>query len=436
MNMDNENNKKEEKEHNETKSLNDLVMDNLLTSLKSSNSILNSLENSNRIYDSVFKKITPSLIEIGRINNTINNSVSDLVNSLNFNYSPLYSIGKQHEIISNVILEGNKLPSITSNLNNFSALKEANRSILTFNSNYRSALEEASRSMLTSNLNYYSTLEEARKSIVNLMNNIDWFSLNERITYLTSSVLENFYLNHDDKISFAGELEKIIGECPKDIKNIFHVRFLNNLIISENLWILPRLTKNEYFELSEIDFGNDKISSYLFDDYFMNDDKIINMIKSWNITNSRKKIMNQILKNYIDEQYETVIIMLTTQIDGILIDNLDTEEIYENKKRTWIKSGKLRKILEKKIKKSSENTDDSWNLFIKKANIKFISHILKPLYAEKDFVNDDEINRNLMLHKGTINLDKEPQSNQLIAIRFFLIIDTILFMFEDLDSSF
>ena len=177
-----------------------------------------------------------------------------------------------------------------------------------------------------------------------------------------------------------------------------------------------------------------QITPHLLEKYMSHDKLIRDMIVNWDLDPSREIIMNQIFDNYLRKNYETVVMMLTTQIEGILIDNLDLKEIYGKDDVVRVNNTDLRKDLEKKMKNSLERTENPWDQFIKKANIKFILYILRPLYDSKNFIDDDEINRHLMLHKGIINLEKEPEKNQIIAIRFFLIIDTILYMFEGLNS--
>jgi len=130
--------------------------------------------------------------------------------------------------------------------------------------------------------------------------------------------------------------------------------------------------------------------------------------------------------------------MLTIQIEGILIDNLDIKKILENKQKKnkpKLYSSDLRRELESKMKLSLDNIEDSWDYFIKKSNIAFISYIMRPLYDEIDFVEDDEINRNQISHKGVINLDKEDELNQIIAIRFFILLDNVIYMIDELKKD-
>lgn len=297
-------------------------------------------------------------------------------------------------------------------------------------------IQKQTNQLQNSRLQSSLAIEQARKSMVDALTKINWPIMSQNLGYLTNytSRLFEYLLDKKTQIDFEEELLNILEESPDIIKKIFHVRFLNLLIVKENWWIFPRISKEEYMDLSILALEENQITPHLLEKYMSHDELIRAMIANWDLDPSREIIMNQIFDNYLRKNYETVVMMLTTQIEGILIDNLDLKEIYGKDDVVRVNNTDLRKDLEKKMKNSLERTENPWDQFIKKANIKFILYILRPLYDSKNFIDDDEINRHLMLHKGIINLEKEPEKNQIIAIRFFLIIDTILYMFEGLNS--
>jgi len=307
-----------------------------------------------------------------------------------------------------------------------------------------SAIEEANKTMMRTSLliNNISNqanvavkeIQKAQKLFQNINLNQIFNQYNFLINY--NSRLEQYFLDHETQIEFGAKIHEIIEGTNEEIKNIFHTIFLNKLIVSERLWILPRITKKEYKELSKMNFEENSISFKLFEKYINQPETILDIIKNWKLDPQREKIMKQVYDNYIRENYETVIIMLTTQIDGILIDNLDIQSIMENKKNNQkLTSTDLRMELEEKMKISLDNDVNSWNIFIKKTSITFISYVMKPLYNEINFQEEDKINRHQMLHKGIINLDKEQELNQIIAIRFFIMLDTILYMINELKKD-
>ena len=59
--------------------------------------------------------------------------------------------------------------------------------------------------------------------------------------------------NYNEKHDFRSKILKIINEIENnnELKNIFNADFLKVLIDENELWILPSLTKEEYFTLSK-----------------------------------------------------------------------------------------------------------------------------------------------------------------------------------------
>ena len=87
--------------------------------------------------------------------------------------------------------------------------------------------------------------------------------------------------------------------------------------------------------------------------------------------------------------------------------------------------GGLRKSLENKL--NQYTNEDSWKKFLNNANIKFISEILKPLGDKINFKEDiGQVNRNGIAHTGVVD------ANQIVALRLIFIIDTLIYITENL----
>lgn len=141
------------------------------------------------------------------------------------------------------------------------------------------------------------------------------------------------------------------------------------------------------------------------------------MIQEWNLTDIRRNIITQAYINYIYGNYEACVILLMLQIEGILKENISMKKGF----------GELRRHLEKDLNKNQ--TINPWDTFLNRANIQYIWMVLKPLGDKIDFNAEDGIvNRNNIAHVGIV------EANQLISIRFFLILDTLLYIFKSLDN--
>lgn len=270
-------------------------------------------------------------------------------------------------------------------------------------------------------------------TINEIINNIDWNIIIARYNILVNLTtnLHNYFLDSEQQFNFLTEIEKELKNYSTEIRNIFHSDLTYKLIISERLWILPRLTKEEYEELSKNELNENKVILSIYNKYLEKPEIIKEMIKKWNLRKERKIIIEQIYDNYKRENFETVVIMLTTQIEGIFRDYTNTNLF--NKKESEIGYKDMRIKLQEQLNTLSEKENNEWDKFIKKTCAIFLSYIIQPLYKEINFKEDDEeINRHLMMHTGTVNLEKQREMNQIIAIRFFLIVDTVLYMFETL----
>ena len=106
------------------------------------------------------------------------------------------------------------------------------------------------------------------------------------------------------------------------------------------------------------------------------------------------------------------------QIEGILKEKISMKK----------SSGKLRQYLEKQL--NSNSSINSWDDFLNRANIQYIWMVLNPLDDTIDF-NAEEglINRNNIAHVGIV------EANQLIAIRFFFILDTLIYIFKSITDE-
>lgn len=382
------------------------------------------------------------------------NSVNPIEDSLK-NISRIYSLEVQNQL-NNIFKISNSISNIHYPLNHLNEINSTVSKTVRNITTTSLAIEEAQKSIVKNELMIRTMSQQANEAINQILKaqrifqNID---LNQILSQYASLInynyrFQQYVLDHETQINFGAKIIEILNEIDdEDIKEIFHTKFLNKLIVSENLWILPRLTINEYKELSQMNIEENTISLKLFERYINEPHTVYNIIKNWNLDNQRKKIITQIYDNYLLENYETVIIMLTIQIEGILIDNLDIKKILENKQKKnkqkknkpknkpKLYSSDLRIELEDKMEISLDNIEDSWDYFIKKSNIAFISYIMWPLYKEIDFVEEDEINRNQISHKGVINLDKEDELNQIIAIRFFILLDTVIYMIDELKKD-
>lgn len=265
-----------------------------------------------------------------------------------------------------------------------------------------------------------SLTQNTLNNLYNSLNLIDWESINRSLTFLQNlSNIPNFNIIYSEKEEFALNLYNQIEEIDdnEELKTIFSLDFLLSLT-DGNWWIIPRFSKEEYLQLSSIENINSNIFNQIFiGRYYENPELFYSMIQEWDLTDIRKKIISQAYINYIYGNYEACVIILMLQIEGILKENISMKK----------SAGKLRQHLEKQL--NNNQTINSWDTFLNKANIQYVWMVLKPLYEDVGF-NADEgiINRHNIAHIGIV------EANQLIAIRFFLILDTLLYIFKSIDN--
>lgn len=175
---------------------------------------------------------------------------------------------------------------------------------------------------------------------------------------------------------------------------------------------------NDYEEISKIKDVN-SYNNFVLNEFYFNPELIEDLISNWNIDNeNRKTIIKQAYFNYKHGNYETCVILLMLQIEGIMKEKIDFDK----------KDSDLRIKIQKTLNKNTD-TDDSWKSFLNKANAEFILRIVKPLYDDVDFEYDmGDIKRHEIAHVGVV------EASQMIAMRLFLILDTIIYILDDLEG--
>lgn len=245
-------------------------------------------------------------------------------------------------------------------------------------------------------------------------NFINWNQINA-LTNSTLQAIANFNINLIiiEKSQFSIRLYEYVCESADDeLKSIFTLDFIRKIVFND-WWIIPTFDKGYYEDLSRND--GDVFNQLFLNDYYDNPNLIKEMVDNWNLSGIRKKVIDQAIFNYMHGNYETVVIILVLQLEGILREGLGEDKSFSN----------LRKSLESKLNQSHSN--DSWKMFLIKSNICFIYEILWPLDSRLDFKEDiGEVNRNIIAHTGVV------EANQLAAIRLIFIIDTLMYIFENL----
>lgn len=162
-------------------------------------------------------------------------------------------------------------------------------------------IQKQTNQLQNSRLQSSLAIEQARKSMVDALTKINWPIMSQNLGYLTNytSRLFEYLLDKKTQIDFEEELLNILEESPDIIKKIFHVRFLNLLIVKENWWIFPRISKEEYMDLSILALEENQITPHLLEKYMSRDELIRAMIANWDLDPSREIIMNQIFDNYV-----------------------------------------------------------------------------------------------------------------------------------------
>ena len=266
-----------------------------------------------------------------------------------------------------------------------------------------------------------SLTQNALNNVYNSLNLIDWGSVNQSLQILQNLYnIPRFDIVYTDKQLFALTLYNQIEEIGDngELKSIFSLDFLLSLTDGD-WWIIPRFSKEEYIQLSSIENINSNIiNQYFIGKYYENPELLYLMIQEWDLTEIRKKIIYQAYINYIYGNFEACVIILMLQIEGILKEKISMKK----------SSGKLRQYLEKQLNNNS--SINSWDDFLNRANIQYIWMVLNPLDDNIDF-NAEEglINRNNIAHIGIV------EANQLIAIRFFFILDTLIYIFKSITDE-
>ena len=269
-------------------------------------------------------------------------------------------------------------------------------------------------------INNMSLTQNTLNNLYNSLNLIDWESINQSLIVIQNlSHIPNFNITYTKKEEFALNLYNQIEEIDdnEELKSIFSLDLLLS-ITNGDWWIIPRFTKEEYLQLSAIEnITSNILNQYVIGKYYENPKLLYMMIQEWNLTDIRRNIITQAYINYIYGNYEACVILLMLQIEGILKENISMKKGF----------GELRRHLEKDLNKNQ--TINPWDTFLNRANIQYIWMVLKPLGDKIDFNAEDGIvNRNNIAHVGIV------EANQLISIRFFLILDTLLYIFKSLDN--
>lgn len=269
-------------------------------------------------------------------------------------------------------------------------------------------------------IDHVSLTQDTINALYYSLNQIDWTIINQSLSMLQYiSNIPRLDIVYTKKQEFAINLYNIIEEIDDngEIKSIFPLDFLLSLT-EGSWWIIPRFSKEEYNYLSSIENLNANVINQIFvGKYFENPELLNLMIKEWDLSDIRKKIISQAYTSYIYGQYESCVILLILQIEGILKEKISMKKSF----------GKLRQYLENQL--NNNQTMDSWDTFLNKANIQYIWMILKPLGDNVQFnANEGVLNRNNVAHIGIV------EANQLIALRFFFIIDTLMYILKSLEN--
>jgi len=245
-------------------------------------------------------------------------------------------------------------------------------------------------------------------------NLINWNQIN-LIANTAMQTFANINLNLIiiEKEIFARELYSCVCESDDDwIKSVFTLDFIRRIVF-DDWWIIPTIDKEYYEELSKSDDEN--FNQFFLNHYYDNPNLIIEKVNGWRLSNIRRTVIEQAIFNYMNGKYEAAVIILTLQLEGILRDELGVNKMF----------GGLRKSLESKLNQCTN--EDSWKKFLNKVNIKFIYEILKPLDEDIDFKEDiGQVNRNGIAHTGVVD------ANQIVALRLIFIIDTLIYITENL----
>ena len=259
----------------------------------------------------------------------------------------------------------------------------------------------------------YTLTQQTLNQIHNSFNSVDWIGLNATLNNILQSLsICPFDFILDDKKIHTTILYQYVCEIDDDeLSSIFTYEFLFK-IINDDWWIIPTFDLEYYKKISKSMESN--LNQSFLNEFYDNPNLIKDMVLNWNITsNIRKTIINQALFNYMNGHFEICVMALVLQIEGIM------KEKISYKKST----GELRASLEQELK--NKTPQNPWNQFLRECNIKYIWEVLNPIDDKINFKDDIGIvNRNEIAHMGIVEAD------QLIAMRLFFIIDTLMYIFE------
>jgi len=191
------------------------------------------------------------------------------------NISRIYSFEVQNQL-NTIFKISNNISNIRYPLNH---LNEINSTVSKTVKNITTtslAIEEAQRSIVKNEMLIRNMSKQANDAIHQILKaqrifqNIDLNHIFSQYASLINYNLkfQQYVLDHKTQLNFRAKIIEILNEIDdEDIKEIFHTKFLNKLIVSENLWILPRITINEYKELSQMNIEENTISLKLFEKY-------------------------------------------------------------------------------------------------------------------------------------------------------------------------
>lgn len=259
----------------------------------------------------------------------------------------------------------------------------------------------------------YTLTQSSLIQIHNSFNIIDWNLLNSNLNSILYSIN---HIHFDLILTNKKIVAKIIYEyvCEindEEISSVFSYEFILKIIM-DDWWIIPTFDLEYYKRLSKMD-GN--FNQSFLNEFYDNPTLIKDMVMKWDMTSiMRRKIINQALFNYMEGNYEICVIVLVLQIEGIMKEKISHKKSFR----------KLRSSLEQKLINNASN-NDPWNTFLNKANIDYIWNVLKPLGKHMDLKEEKgRVNRNVIAHTGVV------EANQLIAMRLFFIIDTLMYILE------
>ncbi len=253
--------------------------------------------------------------------------------------------------------------------------------------------------------------EEEFEDIHNEFYEVTWEKIFDSSILRTS--IENSYLTIKTKEpeKFANNLYQHVKNSDDEIKSIFTLDFLKEITRS-NWWILPNFNLETYKEFSNKKISHKEFNKIILSKFSTKPELITNMIKQWDISNEREDIIYQIYNNYIFGYYEVCTIALILQIEGIIKDITCSK----NHSTKLIKE--LIKKLKNKLKKESYRSKE---IFYINLYIEFLYSIICPFYVNVDFDNQNiNVNRHKISHCGRVN------SNQIISIKLFLIINSLM----------